>query len=377
MKEISLFSNVGIGETYLKKCGIDIVIANELIPKRANFYSHLYPNVNMVCGDITDKKFFNYLVEEAIKQNIKFLIATPPCQGMSVAGKMDENDKRNSLIVYAIEFIKKVQPKYIIIENVPAFLKFSVKIKNNYIKIVDYIEKELNHLGYFINYSVLDAADYNTPQYRKRAVFLISKISKWEFPKPQKHITVKEVIGDLPSLESGEDSNIKYHYAKIHNKNHILWMKHTPTGRTAFDNKEFYPQKNGRRIKGYSTTYKRIKWDKPAPTITMCNGGISSQNNVHPGIKQKDGTYSNARVLSILEIMRLMGLPDTWNIPDWASENFIRQVIGEGFPPKFVETLISTIPFEIKNKTVQNNIHKIPSNIQSRILEFDFKLEQK
>ena len=222
MKEISLFSNVGIGETYLKKCGIDIVIANELIPKRANFYSHLYPNVNMVCGDITDKGTFNYLVEEAIRQNIKFLIATPPCQGMSVAGKMDENDKRNSLIVYAIEFIKKVQPKYIIIENVPAFLKFSIKIKNNYIKIVDYIEKELNHLGYFINYSVLDAADYNTPQYRKRAVFLISKISKWEFPKPQKHITVKEVIGDLPSLESGEDSNIKYHYAKIHNKNHIL-----------------------------------------------------------------------------------------------------------------------------------------------------------
>ena len=133
-------------------------------------------------------------------------------------------------------------------------------------------------------------------------------------------------------------------------------MKHTPTGKTAFDNKEFYPQKNGRRIKGYSTTYKRIKWDKPAPTITMCNGGISSQNNVHHGIKQKDGTYSNARVLSILEIMRLMGLPDNWNIPNWASENFIRQVIGEGFPPKFVETLIYTIPIEINDKIVQNNI---------------------
>ena len=73
MKGISLFSNVGVGETYLKKCGIDIVIANELIPKRANFYSHLYPDVNMVCGNITDKKTFNYLVEEAIKQNIKFL----------------------------------------------------------------------------------------------------------------------------------------------------------------------------------------------------------------------------------------------------------------------------------------------------------------
>ncbi|MCR4662922.1 MAG: DNA (cytosine-5-)-methyltransferase [Endomicrobiaceae bacterium] len=370
MKGISLFSNVGIGETYLNKCGIDIVLANEFIPKRAEFYSYLYPNTNMVCGDITNKQIFDYLVNESLKQNIEFLIATPPCQGMSVAGKMDKNDKRNSLIVYAIEFIKKVQPNYIIIENVPAFLKFSIKIKNNDIKIVDYIKKELTPLGYFINYSVLDAADYNTPQYRKRAVFLISKISKWEFPKQQKHITVKQAIGDLPSLESGEKSNIKYHSAKVHNKNHILWMKHTPTGQTAFNNKEFYPQKNGRKIKGYSTTYKRIEWDKPAPTITMCNGGISSQNNVHPGIKQKDGTYSDARVLSVLEIMRLTGLPDNWDIPTWASENFVRQVIGEGFPPKFVEMLISTIPskenldFSLSTK-----------NIQKKILEFDFQWE--
>lgn len=357
MKGVSLFSNVGIGETYLKQCGIDIVIANEFIPKRAEFYSWLYPDTNMVCGDITDKKIFEYLVKEAIDNKIEFLIATPPCQGMSVAGKMDKNDKRNSLIMYAIEFIKRVKPKYIIIENVPAFLKFTININNKETKIVDYIENSLNPLGYFMNYDVLDAADYNTPQYRKRAIFLISKISKWKFPKPQKRITVKQAIGDLPSLESGQISNIKYHFARVHNKNHILWMKHTPTGKSALNNETFYPQKNGRKIRGYSTTYKRIDWDKPAPTITMCNGGVSSQNNVHPGTKQKDGTYSDARVLSILEIMCLMGLPDNWNIPGWASENFIRQVIGEGFPPKFVKMLMSTMPKQ-KRKILQNNTIK-------------------
>ena len=63
--------------------------------------------------------------------------------------------------------------------------------------------------------------------------------------------------------------------------------------------------KNGRKIKGYNTTYKRIEWDKPAPTITMCNGGISSQNNVHPGRLQKDGTYSDARVLTLRELFIL------------------------------------------------------------------------
>ncbi len=132
---------------------------------------------------------------------------------------------------------------------------------------------------------VINSADHWTPQSRKRAITLLSKkwYPKWEFPNKQPQITVREAIGHLPSLESSEKSNIKYHYAKKHNENHIQCMKHTPTWKTAFDNKIHFPKKNnGDRIKWFSTTYKRIEWDKPAPTITMCNGAISSQNNVHP-----------------------------------------------------------------------------------------------
>ncbi|WP_069592618.1 DNA cytosine methyltransferase [Methanosphaera sp. WGK6] len=241
-------------------------------------------------------------------------------------------------------FLKKKNIELICLENVPQILKFSIKIGDKEVKILNYIIEELQPLGYYINYSILDAADYGTAQTRKRAIFLISNIKKWDFPEKLEKITVKDAIGDLPSLESGEQSNIPLHHAKKHNDRHILWMKNTPTGETAFDNKKYYPKKEGRRIKGYRTTYKRIQWDKPAPTITMCNGSISSQNNVHPGRLLDDGTYSDARVLSILEIIRLTGLPDDWNIPEWASENFIRQVIGEGIPPKFSANLLKTMP---------------------------------
>ena len=341
---ISLFANVGIGETYFKEKGINICVSNELIEKRCDFYSHLYPESKMICGDISDPDVFNELVKEYKENDCDFLMSTPPCQGMSVAGKMDKNDPRNSLIIYAVELIKETRPSNIIIENVHQILKFSILVDDEEVKIVDYIHRELEPLGYFINADVLDCADYGTAQTRKRAIFLISNIRKWEFPKKMDKISVRDVIGDLPSLESEEKSDIPWHYAKKHNKNHILWMKHTPTGQTAFDNEVYYPQKDGRRIKGYNTTYKRIEWDKPAPTITMCNGAISSQNNVHPGRKLDDGTYSDARVLSILEILRLSGLPDDWNIPDWATDNFIRQVIGEAFPPKFSAKLIETMP---------------------------------
>ncbi len=345
IKGISLFSNVGIDEIYFKDYNINIVVANELLSKRCEFYRHIYPDVEIVCGDIRDKNIFSKLVDLYNKNNCDFLIATPPCQGMSQAGKMDRADKRNSLIIDTINFIRETLPTNIIIENVPQILNFTISINNQDIKIVDYIKQALEPLGYFINYDVLDAADYNTAQYRKRAIFLISKIKTWEVPAKNKHITFKDVIGDLPSLESGEVSNIPYHYSKKHKNEHILWMQHTPTGKTAFDNEVYYPKKNGRKIKGYRTTYKRMEWDRPAPTITMCNGSISSQNNVHPGALLENGLYSDARVLSILELMRLTGLPDNWNIPTWASDNFIRQVIGEAFPPKFAGAMLSTMPY--------------------------------
>ena len=50
---LSLFANVGIAETYLKDIGVNVVVANEIDPKRVKFYRHLYPETNMIEGDIT------------------------------------------------------------------------------------------------------------------------------------------------------------------------------------------------------------------------------------------------------------------------------------------------------------------------------------
>ena len=121
-------------------------------------------------------------------------------------------------------------------------------------------------------------------------------------------------------------------------------MRNTKTGRSAFENEIYYPKKNnGERIKGYNTTYKRMEWDKPAPTITMANGVLSSQCNVHPGRLLKDGTYSDARVLTVYEVMKLFTIPDDWKIPEWANENFVRKVIGEAIPPLLIEKIIRNL----------------------------------
>ena len=342
---VSLFANVGIAETYMKNHNVEIVVANELLPRRVDFYKEMYPTCEMVEGDITKKEVFNKVLQKAQEKKCDFLIATPPCQGMSIAGKMQENDPRNSLIKYVIKMVKKLKPTNILIENVPRVLHTYLVHKKKKIKITEFIKQELEPLGYNINPVIVDSADYNTPQKRRRAIFLISKIKRWSPPPKSPKITVREAIAHLPSLESLESSDIPFHFAKKHNPRHIKCLLHTPSGKSALENEVHYPKKeDGSKIKGYETTYKRIDWDKPAPTITMANGSISSQNNVHPGRLQKDGTYSDARVLTLKEIFILSGLEEDWNPPQWARGNFIREVIGEGVPPKLIESLLSTMP---------------------------------
>jgi DNA (cytosine-5)-methyltransferase 1 len=342
---ISLFANVGIGETYFKEHNINICVANELLEKRAKFYSHLYPNCEMIIGDILHPPILLKLLELYEKYNCNFLIASPPCQGMSNAGKRDKTDVRNMLIIPTIDFIKKTLPANIIIENVPNMLKYTININGEIVKIVDYVLNELEPLDYYVNYGVLNAMYYDTPQSRERAIFLISKYDKWDFPIKGDVITLEDVIGDLPSLESGEKSDIKYHRVRKYPDRHVLCMKHTATGKCSHDNEFYYPRKkDGTRVKSFHDSYSRLYWDKPAYTVHTHNNTIGSARTVHPGRKLSDGTYSDARTLSLLELFRVTGLPDDWNVPDWASDSFVKQVIGEQFPPCFAAKLLETMP---------------------------------
>ena len=78
LRGLSLFANVGIAEAYLADIGVKICLANEIDKDRARFYQEVYQDVNMICGDITQDDVRNKIVDEAIKQRVDFVIATPP-----------------------------------------------------------------------------------------------------------------------------------------------------------------------------------------------------------------------------------------------------------------------------------------------------------
>ncbi|WP_456082670.1 DNA cytosine methyltransferase [Leptotrichia sp.] len=372
IKAISLFSNVGIAETYFADVGIEVVVANELVDKRARFYKHLYPNVNMICGDITDKDVFDSVINEVVNKKVDMLIATPPCQGMSCAGRKDPKDPRNFLIFYAVEAIKKIKPRFVIIENVPMQQHTQILYKDEYIFIPDYIERELGEIYRINENRIVNTMDYGIPQSRQRYIYLmVNKLEgiKWEFPeKENKIITMKEAIGDLPSLDPcvREDSEkwrfphyedkrqkglkvSKWHYPPVHSWRQIEWMIHTPSGASAFKNEIFYPMTKGRRVKGAPRTYMRMFWEKPATTIMQNSGVISAFSTVHPGRcivdskKDVERIYSDPRALTIYELLILSSLPLDWNIPSWADDVLIRKVIGEGIPPLLIKKSIESL----------------------------------
>jgi DNA (cytosine-5)-methyltransferase 1 len=368
IKGLSLFSNVGIAELMLKDIGIEVVLANEILPERCRFYKDIFPNAEIVKGDIRDPIILKSIIKKAKDLQVDFIITTPPCQGMSMAGKKDKNDERNLLITYAIEIIQKICPKYIFLENIPQQLKTYIRADKKKLLIPDFLKFKLKKKYNFNKNSIVNASNYSVPQNRIRSIFLLTRKDLpviWETPpKEKKIINLFDSIGHLPTLDpliydipysshlkifpeyekklSKAKKISKWHSPPKHIYRQVLAMMNTPTGKSAFENdKEFKPKtKQGTIVKGFKNTYKRQHWSKPAYTVTTYNRTIGSQENVHPGRKYKYNgitMYSDARVLTVYEIMKVMSIPENWKIPNWCSESFLRTVIGEGIPPLLVK----------------------------------------
>ena len=349
IKAISLFSSAGIGELHIHKDKINVIAANELIPQRANCYSFFYPETNMICDDITKDEVKSEIIKIANENKAELLIATPPCQGLSTLGKNKVQEqyvkgRRNFLILEALEVIDACDFNYILIENVPKFIEMLFPYNDGYYTLEQILRSKYTD-KYNIEIKVLNAKDYGIAQSRPRAIIkLWKKDLKWAWPQSEKEITLKEAIGHLPSLEPGEDSGIKWHFAKPQNERAVLAMRHTAPGKSAIANEVYYPKKeDGTRIKGFHNTFKRMVWDQPCPARTTYCGSISSHNNVHPGYLQDDGTYSDPRVLTLLETFIVSSIPEDIDFPENSTDTFIRTIIGEAIPPHLMERIIELI----------------------------------
>lgn len=375
MNILSLFANIGIAEACLSQIGFHVSVANEKEKKRADIYRSIYTETEMICGDITDEPTYEHIIKSSKEKKVEIVMATPPCQGMSTAGKLYENDIRNILFHHAVQVVLDLEPKYFLLENVPAFMTTYVQFKDQKLLIPDVIKNALGD-KYYLQFNVVNAKKYGVPQTRERMILLGTRLDinhKWTMPTAcNDEVNMMDAIGHLPILdpfvkdiseeefkrlfpkyEERRKAALKispWHIPTSHVYRNVYVMQHTPTGFSAWKNEvEYKPKKkNGEYVRGFGNTYKRQNWDRPAYTIAMDNVEISSQNNVHPGRylgKDELGAdiYSDPRTLTIYELMKLMSIPEDWPIPLTTDKVLLRRLIGEGVPSLLVKKIFEQI----------------------------------
>lgn len=200
---LSLFANIGVAEAYLEEIGFHVAVANELIPKRAQLYSEIYPNTKMICGDITLSDVYDNIIKSSKKEHVDIIMATPPCQGMSTAGEQDENDERNKLVLPAIKSILDIKPKYAMIENVPNFRNTAIDHDGKRQLLTDIIISQLGE-EYSLSINTINTQDFGVPQSRERMIILLSRKDMKEWLIPSKEptlVTLEDAIGWIPEID--------------------------------------------------------------------------------------------------------------------------------------------------------------------------------
>ena len=207
-KYIDLFCGAGGLSLGFDSAKFENVFAVEFNSDFAKTYMRNFPKHNLIIDDI--RNIDNDKIKGLVGNNeVDVIIGGPPCQGFSIAGNIGRtfiDDERNRLFKEFVRFVTCVQPKMFVMENVAAM---ATHLKGKTIKtIVDAFENA--GCGYKVKYEVLNSANYGIAQERRRIVVvgIRSDIdSEFFYPsKSEKTYTIKDVIGDLPKLESGQES---------------------------------------------------------------------------------------------------------------------------------------------------------------------------
>ena len=153
-------------------------------------------------------------IESICKESPDVIIGGPPCQGFSMAGKGDPSDPRNALFRYFVKWVKALQPKVFVMENVAGLL---VRKNADGDNVVDIIKDAFTKAGYNCRVWTLNAADYGVPQLRQRVVIIGTRL-KHEITPPvatysmkedselPPYITAWEALSDLPQIVAREGS---------------------------------------------------------------------------------------------------------------------------------------------------------------------------
>ncbi len=330
-------------------CGLDQVdgiqtrVALDFEPKAIMTFQKNFPQTKCICGNICDENIKRQVIEESIKSNVNMVVGGPPCQGFSLKGKnLGLKDPRNFLFMEYVDIVKRLRPEVFIIENV----KNLVASENHY--FINQIYTEFEAIGYHLNHAILNAYNYGVPQSRERTIIigqLSQKIECMPNNYAENRTTVRDAISDLAYLESGEGSDVSEYitepqseYQKLLRRNSKLLHNHKATNhsKVALDKLAMIPPEGDKSSmpkelygkQQFATTWGRLVWDKPSPTIDTRFDTPSNGRNSHP--------YLN-RSITPREAARIQSFPDSFVF--YGNKCAICKQIGNAVPPLLAKAI--------------------------------------
>lgn len=393
MTYVTLFSSAGVGCHGFQMEGYRCIATNEIIERRMQVQRCNHKceyDSGYIVGDITSDVIKQRIYSEIRKwkhkgnDRVDVIIATPPCQGISVINhkKNDKEINRNSLVVESVEIIRQINPRFFIFENVMAFQKtLCITPDGRTVPIGEYVREVLGK-DYVISGRILNFMNYGSNSSRTRTLMIgvdkayRNNITPYDlYPEFRPEKTLREVIYDFPRLEWGEIYvDDFYHAFRTYKSEMREWIHDLKEGESAFDNDS--PEKRPHRvvngqivenIRKNRDKYTRQPWDRFIQCVHTRNDQLAAQNTIHP---EQD------RVYSIRELMAMMTIPDDFRWVDMSLEELnalsneekldvykshemnIRQCLGEAVPTEIMRQLAAAI----RNKLAQKRCESIEIN---------------
>lgn len=351
---IDIFSGAGGLSLGAEMAGIKICSALEIDKSAAQTFLLNHKEAEVFQGDIQETDPITLVKDD---KPVFVIMGGPPCQGFSMSNTRTRNmdNKKNFLFLEFVRFVKEIRPEWFVLENVWGLTNI------NEGKTKSMIEEHFRAIDGYDNItsSVLWASDYGVPQNRNR-FFMIGNRLGIDFKFPETHkkkITVKDAIGDLPSLQNGQmldevaysktieeaseyaklmrkgSDKARQNYVSRNNDLVIERYKYIGQGQNWRAIPDSLMQNYADKNRCHSGIYKRLKEDVPSVVISNYRKSML----IHP--------WEN-RGISVREAARLQSFPDTFIFE--GSLMHIQQQIGNAVPPLLAKAVFQQIVKQTK-----------------------------
>jgi DNA (cytosine-5)-methyltransferase 1 len=317
---IDLFSGCGGLSEGLRQAGFSVIAGVEVNKNAATAFRMNHQDTVLFEDDI--RKLSTNKISDLLKgAPLHLLAGCPPCQGFSALRKLNRKssvrDERNSLIYEYYRFVKELSPLTIMLENVPGIVDY---------KLFKEIVRKLKHLGYNINYKVVNVAEYSVPQRRKRLVLVGSKLGSIEIaPGSTTLVTVKDALAKI-SINKEDDGLHRIYPRHTEHVQKMISLVPKNGGSRKDLPEQFKLECHKKNNIGFNDIYGRLSWDTVSATITGGCLNPSKGRFLHP---EED------RCISAREAALLQTFPIDYKFPTEISKTDLALMIGNALPPEF------------------------------------------